>query len=213
MVLTGVTEYIPAGIVWVYPLKTILVGLLLIGFRHHFPEIYPKRREEPGQTGMVGGTLFFLSIFVGIIVFVIWILPDRLGIVIPSFSESSAFNPFDHFQSANWTAVWIGFRLLGAAIVVPVMEELFWRSFLIRYLIRVDFKKVAIGAFSWVSFGVTVALFGVEHHRWLVGMIAGVIYNLLLYRTKSVFACIVAHAVTNLVLGIYVLATQQWGYW
>jgi len=109
--------------------------------------------------------------------------------------------------------VWICFRMIGAIIVIPIMEELFWRSFLIRYLIDPGFKSVPIGKFSWLSLIATVVLFGVEHNQWLPGIIAGIIYTLLLYRTKSLFACIVAHSVTNLALGVYVLFTHQWIYW
>jgi CAAX prenyl protease-like protein len=93
------------------------------------------------------------------------------------------------------------------------MEELFWRSFLLRYLINPDFKKVPIGTFSLFSFVSTVVLFGLEHHRWLPGIIAGIIYTLLLYRKKELFDCILSHAITNLVLGIYVIMTHQWRYW
>ena len=101
----------------------------------------------------------------------------------------------------------------GAALVVPIFEELFWRSFLIRWIIDQDFKKVAIGQFTWISFVATVLLFGLEHNRWLVGLAAGAVYNGLLYQQKNLWPCIIAHAVTNLVLGIYVLQTGQWGFW
>jgi CAAX prenyl protease-like protein len=213
MVFTGLTGYVPAGMAWVYPLKTVVVGILLIGFWRFYPEIRSKAPDARAPAEITGIASFLLAVVVGFVVFAIWILPDRLGVVIPSFSESSVFNPYNQFQSTGWIICWIGFRLFGSSVVVPVMEELFWRSFLIRYLIEPDFKRVPIGAFSWLSFGVTVLLFGVEHHRWLVGIIAGIIYNLLLYRTKSIFACILAHAITNLVLGIYVLVAHQWGYW
>ncbi len=107
----------------------------------------------------------------------------------------------------------IGFRLAGASIVVPVMEELFWRSFLVRYLIDSDIKKVAIGQFTAMSCIVTIILFGMEHNFWLSGIIAGAVYTLLLYRTKSIAQCILSHAVTNFSLGIYVLNTGKWHFW
>ena len=211
--LTGLAGYLPAGVVWVYPLKTVLAGGLLIGFWRRYPEIRASAGDDLPSAGTTGLASLLLAIVVGVVVFVIWILPDRLGWVIPSLTESTEFNPYEHFQSTGQRVVWIGFRLLGTAVVVPAMEELFWRSFLIRYLIDPDFRQIPLGAFSWLSFGATVLLFGAEHHRWLVGIIAGVIYSLLLYRTKSIIACIVAHAVTNLVLGIYVLMAHQWTYW
>ncbi len=105
------------------------------------------------------------------------------------------------------------FRFLGAVIVVPIVEELFWRSFALRWIIDENFTTVPIGAFTWFSFLVIVLGFGFEHHRWLVGLAAGVIYNGLLYYKKDLSACVLAHAVTNLLLGVYVLLTQQWNFW
>jgi len=102
---------------------------------------------------------------------------------------------------------------VGASVVVAVMEEVFWRGFLLRWIVNQDFRKVPIGAFTWPSFLVTSALFAVEHPRWLVGLMAGVAYNLLLYRTRSLYACIVAHGVTNLVLALWVLHTGRWSFW
>ena len=70
-----------------------------------------------------------------------------------------------------------------------------------------------MGTFTWASFLTTSALFAVEHDRWLAGLIAGLAYNGLYYRTRSLNACIVAHGITNLGLGIYVLAGNQWRFW
>ena len=94
-------------------------------------------------------------------------------------------------------------RLMGAAVVVPVMEELFWRSFLMRYLINPDFRAVPMGSFAWFSFLGVAVLFGLEHHRVVVGFIAGVLYGGLLIRQKKLKWVILAHGVTNLGLGIY----------
>jgi CAAX prenyl protease-like protein len=104
-------------------------------------------------------------------------------------------------------------RLFGAVIVVPVMEELFWRSFLIRYLVTPTFTMVPLGTFTPLSFGATVVLFGLEHHLWLAGMLAGAAYNLILYKTRRLWPCILAHALTNLLLGIHVLRTGEWHWW
>ena len=95
----------------------------------------------------------------------------------------------------------------------PVMEELFWRSFLIRYVMSSDFRSIRLGAFSVGSFVVTVVLFGLEHQLWLAGMMAGAAYNVVLYRTGRIWPCILAHAVTNLILGGHVLMTGEWIWW
>lgn len=196
LLLTGLASWSPASIVWFYPIKTILVGALLFIFRRTYTEVKPK--------------VSLLAIVMGLLVFVLWVLPEGYY---PMLGRSKGFNPLDGFTSRSWLFIWISFRLIGAVVIVPIMEELFWRSFLLRYLINPSFKQVPIGAFSWLSFCGTVVLFGLEHHRWLPGIVAGVIYTLLLYRKKEMSDCILAHATTNLTLGIYVLVTHQWGYW
>ena len=108
---------------------------------------------------------------------------------------------------------WIGFRILGAGVVVAVMEELFWRGWILRWIVHPDWQEVPMGTFTWTSFLATTALFALEHHQWLVGLMAGAAYNLLLYRTKSLYACMVAHGVTNVALALYVLTTGEWGFW
>jgi len=107
----------------------------------------------------------------------------------------------------------IAVRLIGAAVVVPVMEELFRRFFLMRYLINPDFRSVPMGAFSWFSFLGVAILFGLKHQRVVVGIAVGLLYNLLLIRQKNLKGVILAHAVTNLGLGIYVVATASWMFW
>jgi len=196
LLLTGLTSWIPDGVVWLYPIKTVVVGAMLFMFRRTYTEVKPK--------------VSLLAIVAGLAVFVLWVLPEGYY---PTLGEPKGFNPLGEFTSRSWKFVWISFRLMGAVIVVPIMEELFWRSFLLRYLINPDFKKVPIGAFSWLSFCGTVVFFGVEHHRWLPGIVAGIIYTFLLYRKKELSDCILAHAITNLALGIYVLITHQWVYW
>ena len=180
---------------WLYPLKTVAVGAAILVFARRLPTLAPSSTA--------------LAAVAGVVVFGLWILPEGLY---PTLGTPRAVNPFDHLSGATaWT--WIGFRLLGASVVVAVMEEVFWRGFLLRWIIDQDFQKVAMGVFTWPSFLITSALFAVEHDRWLVGLVAGVAYNLLFYRTKSLYACVVAHGVTNLALGIYVLATGSWSYW
>ncbi len=177
-----------------YPIKTLIVAALLFYYRKAYNEITLK--------------FSWLAILVGIAVFIIWVVPEgwypQIG--------SSEFNPYAYGK--GWLAfMLILFRLLGAVIVVPIFEELFWRSFLLRWLIDEDFHSIPIGTFTWLSCGAIVLGFGFEHHRWLVGLLAGVLYNGLLYYKKDLSSCILAHAVTNLLLGIYVLQTQQWTFW
>ena len=82
-----------------------------------------------------------------------------------------------------------------------------------RYIIRADFDKVPVGVFTVASFCISAVLFGMEHNLWLAGIMAGAVYNLILYKTRSITQCIVAHGVTNGVLGIWVLITHAWQFW
>jgi CAAX prenyl protease-like protein len=123
-----------------------------------------------------------------------------------------SFEPFSlDSRAASWS--YILARVVGAVLVVPVMEELFWRGFLLRWLINPDFRSVPMGAFTPFSFWATVVLFGVEHEQWLAGMICGALLNGLLYRTKSLFACVIAHATANALLASWVLARADWKFW
>ena len=131
---------------------------------------------------------------------------------IAAFGETTLFDPFLIENATNRNLI-IFSRIFGAALVVPIMEELFWRSFMLRYIITADFATVKVGTFSLTSFIICAVLFGLEHNMFLAGIMAGSCYSLLLYWTKSIFQCILAHAVTNLVLGIYVLQSGYWKFW
>lgn len=194
LLLTELARWIPNSQLWLYPLKTVVAGVLLLWFRRTYSEI--KLEFSP------------LALGVGILVFALWV-PLYGGYLL--LSDPEIINPYELAGQA--ALPWIGIRLFGSSVVVPVMEELFWRSFLLRYLINPDFRQVPLGTFTWSSLAITAALFGVEHNQWFAGVVAGILYALLLYRTKSLFACILAHAVTNLLLGLYVLYTHQWQYW
>ena len=184
-----------------YPVKALSVALLLLIFRRRYDEISFKELRTP--------SVALAALAVGIGVFAFWI---RLDFPWATIGNPAGFDPtIIHDQVSRFFIT--ALRLLGAAVVVPVMEEIFWRSFLIRYIISPDFTKVPIGMFTWPSFFFTTLFFGLEHNLFFAGILAGIVYNLLLYRTRSLSSCIAAHAVTNLLLGVYVLNTAQWRFW
>ncbi len=187
-------------VLWLYPVKAITVLGCLVYFWRNYKEL--KGRPFGG-----GGEVA-LSLAVGVLVYMAWVRMDwpwaQLG-------ESSGYDPFRAGPVAG--PILAAIRLLGAAVVIPVTEELFWRSFLIRYMISPNFESVPLGTFTVGSFFATTVLFGVEHQLWLAGMIAGLAYNLLWCRTGRLWPCILAHSTTNLVLGIHVLLTDEWWWW
>jgi len=188
---------------WSYPVKTAVVLILLIYFRHQYDEL----RRRP----LLDRTQAALSLGIGLIVYAFWVRLDWSWAVQGEGGEARGYNPFMVPGAAGLALA--GIRLFGASAVVPVMEELFWRSFLLRYVISSKFESIPLGMFTPFSFGITVVLFGFEHDLWLAGMVAGAAYNGLLYYTKRLWSCVLAHGTTNLALGIHVLATGEWQWW
>lgn len=189
------------SLLYLYPLKALLVAAMLGWFWRDYVEI---SLADFKQVVFTGG-----SVLLGLLVFVLWIHMDW---DFATFGQSSGFNPY-LLEDDSQRLVIIASRLFGAVLVVPVMEELFWRSFLLRYTINADFMKVRIGTYSLGSLLICAVLFGLEHHLVLAGIMAGLAYSGLLYWTRSIAQCILAHAVTNLALGIYVLNTGAWQFW
>jgi hypothetical protein len=106
------------------------------------------------------------------------------------------------------------FRTLGCVAIVPLVEELFWRGWLGRWLVNSDFEKVSLGAYTRSAFWLSAFLFASEHGPyWEVGLLAGIAYNWWLMRTRNLADCVLAHAVTNACLSAHVLITGQWQYW
>lgn len=184
-----------------YPVKAGCTALALVYCLRLCPEISWRHLADYKSTA--------LAIFTGLLVFVLWINLDM------PWATLGNPEPFAHDAIPEGLAR-SGFlitRLLGAAIVVPLAEELFWRSWLIRAVDARDFQSVPIGKPSLVAFFAVNVLFALEHNLVLAGFVAGCLYTLLLYRTKSVTQCVLAHAVTNGVLGIWVMTTGNWAFW
>jgi CAAX prenyl protease-like protein len=151
------------------------------------------------------------SVALGLVVFALWVGIDT-ALPYPHLGTRTAFDPTS-LRGSFWGITFLVVRLYGLVLMVPVMEELFWRSFLLRYLTNPDFHKVPLGTFSALSLWVMVAASALAHPEWLVAIVASLAYALWLKRTKSLFGAVVAHAVTNAALGVYVLVTGNWQYW
>jgi CAAX prenyl protease-like protein len=185
---------------WLYPAKAGLVALALAVLWRHYSEL---------RTWGLSGLNLLLSVVVGVGVLVLWVNLDAGWMLMGDMGEG--FNPANEAGEIDWLLV--AFRIAGAALVVPLMEELFWRSFLQRWVQQPDFLALDPARVGLKALLIASALFAVEHVQWLAGLIAGLAYGWLYIRTRSLWSPILAHAVTNGGLGGYVVATGDWRFW
>jgi CAAX prenyl protease-like protein len=185
---------------WLYALQAGVAGLLLLAWRTRYTEL---------STAPASARALLLSAGAGLAVLALWIAPlpswTRMG------SPAAAFAPVDARDNVDWTLVAV--RALGAVIVVPVMEELFWRSFLMRWVDRRDFLQLPPASASLFAIGASSAVFALAHDRWFPGLVAGVVFARLYRRLGNLWYAIVAHAVCNLSLAVWVVGTRSWEYW
>jgi hypothetical protein len=183
---------------WIFPLQTILCGALVFHFRREY------------EFGKLRQLLFVFG--VGVIIFILWISPQAF---LSRPARVVGFDPsvFSNQPLPYWFTLL--FRFARLVIVVPLVEEIFWRGFLLRYLIDEKFSEVPFGKFSAFSFWAVSIAFALGHSMpdWIAAFITGMAYNAVAYRTKSLVACVLVHAVTNLLLGLWIMRTHQWGFW
>ena len=200
----AVDRFLPFGAEWNYAIRFALIFGLLI---------WLSRRVISWRFSSLAG-----SAVLGVVIFAIWVGPDLLW---PAYRQSWLFTnsivgaPKSSLPAGVKTsAMFILFRLLSSVVNVPILEELFWRGWLMRWLISKDFERVPLGAYQAQSFWLVATLFASEHGSyWDVGLITGVLLNWWMMRTKSLADCILAHAVTNACLAVYVVTRDQWQYW
>jgi CAAX prenyl protease-like protein len=204
MLFIGVAELLArlgwsaAELRWLYGLKVGAVVLVLAIFWRDYAELKTFRLPAPR-------VLFALA--AGVVVLVLWL---SLGAGWMTIGSSAGFDPTSAGR-IDWPLVAV--RIAGAALVVPIMEELFWRSFLLRWLDTPAFDSVDPSQVSIKSALITSVLFGFEHNLWLAGIVAGLAYSALYMRHRTIWSPILAHAVTNGLLGVWVVTTGSWSYW
>jgi CAAX prenyl protease-like protein len=188
---------------WLYPLRFLLVSLAIWIFSRRYISL------RPGYPLASAG--------IGILVFVIWIAPDllfgyRAHWLFRNVFVGSAVSTASPALRHNLLFIFL--RVTSTSLLVPLLEELFWRGWLMRFLIRRDFLKVPLGTYDISAFWLVAILFASEHGPyWDVGLAAGLIYNWWIVRTRNLADCFLAHGVTNALLALYVLAADQWQYW
>lgn len=166
--------------------KFIVVGAVVLYYRKDY-KIKLKLSSGP--------------FFWGLLIFILWV-------ALSEFFASSNVSSYE--PSSVYVII---FKLLTGVILAPLIEEFFTRSYLIRVLIRENWRKVPIGQFTWFSFIVTVLFFGFSHDMKLSGLVSGLILNAVLYWYRRVDECVMSHAWANLLLGIFVIINGEWFYW
>ncbi len=186
---------------WVYGVGVLLVGSTLWCFRREYGELAAQMRPSGGE--------MLLAVAVGVVVFGLWIVLDapwmKLG------QATANFVPLDADGRIDWLLVTT--RFVGAALLVPVMEELFWRSFLMRWLERAQFETLPPQRVGVKAVMLSTFVFTLAHTLWLAAVIAGLAYAWLYVRTGKLWVPIVSHATTNGALGTWVVATGNWTFW
>lgn len=184
---------------WLYALQIGCVVLALAWFRHEYHELL----DTPWR-----GVQVLFAVFIGTLVFVLWISLDADWMTL---GKSAGFDPSRSDGQWHWGLIAV--RLVGASVVVPVMEELFWRSFVMRWMAAPNFLRVEPARVGLRALLISSLAFGFEHHLWLAGIVAGIAYGLLYSRTGNLWTAVIAHAVTNAVLGAWILYTRAWHFW
>jgi CAAX prenyl protease-like protein len=195
-------EALPAGWDgrWLYAVQIGAVIVALAWFARAYEEL-----RRPGLSWRDA----LEAVVVGVAVFALWINLDFSWAMLAE--PGAGFDPRTASGGIDWALVSV--RIFGAAVVVPIMEELFWRSFVMRWTDRPDFLRSSPAATSGRALVVTAILFGIEHNLWLAGILAGLAYGGLYLRSEKLWSPILAHAVTNLLLGLWVVATASWSFW
>ncbi len=191
---------------WFYAVKT-LIGIALIAW------MWSRVKEMRWR-------MSWEACGVGLACFLIWVGLDgvipRLGALLGDAAEEKPWqwNPFEFFTdhpALAWT--FVGIRVLGSTLIVPPLEEVFYRSAVYRYWVAPNIESVPLNRFHFKAFCATSILFGVVHQEWLAGIFCGAAFQWLVLRKGHLGDAMTAHAITNALLGLYVVWTDSWQFW
>lgn len=200
LVLTSAQAWFgEAGRYWFYFAKT-LVGAWLIWVMRPFVK-------------EMRWAISWEAVAVGVLVCVLWVGLDPY--YPPLAKAGDPWNPNDFFGQGSLLAwFFVLVRLLGSSIVVPPLEEVFYRSFVYRYVAKPGFEKVPLNHFGWTPLLVTAGLFGLVHPtQWLAGCLCGLAYQWLVIRKNRLGDAMTAHAITNFLLALWVVFRPAWQFW
>lgn len=201
----------PAAYSLVYTAKIALtlaaMALVLPGYRQF--------RRPPGLPAVLVGAA-------GIIVWVgLWHLSGWLGLThlldqLLGYGQRPAFDPLQQLAaSPAWARTFLAIRFFGLVAIVPVIEEFFLRGFLMPLVVDQDWRKVPFGTVNAAAVAVSIVLPMLWHQpgEFLAAAAWFGMVTWLMVRTRNPWDCVLAHAATNLLLGIYVVSRQQWALW
>jgi CAAX prenyl protease-like protein len=156
------------------------------------------------------------AVVAGVAVFLLWVGLDGRYPPLPflGIEREATFNPLGSYGNGAALAwIFIAVRIFGSSIVVPMLEEVFYRSFLYRVLIKSDFLDVPLSSFNLAAFLIIGAGFGIAHFEWLPGILCAFIYQGLVIRKGRLGDAITAHAITNFLLGVWVVYRSAYQFW
>jgi len=185
-----------AATYWFYFIKTMVGAWLILEIRPYVMELRWAMSWE--------------AIVVGIAIFAIWVGLDPWY---PQWFHTGATgNPGDVFGTGQaWFFIIV--HLAGMTLVVPPIEEVFFRSFLYRYLATKDFLAIPLNRFLPVPFFSTAIIFGLSHNEWLAGILCGATFQWLVLRKNRLGDAMTAHAITNFLLGLWIVWRHDWHFW
>lgn len=187
---------------WLYAVRIAAVLAVLAYYWNDYHELHRFARPEWAQT--------ILAVVVGILVLLVWIPLDHGWVTLGGAGKG--FVPLaPDGVSLDWAMIAV--RIGGAALVVPVMEELFWRSFVQRWIDQSAFLALDPRRGSTRALLICALAFGFEHGQWLAGILAGLAFGWLYRYTGRLWPAVLAHGVTNGLLGCWVIYTGQWHFW
>jgi CAAX prenyl protease-like protein len=203
--IMGIEKGMGLPTMWMYPLRVVATLAVLLAVSRVPLAVRPSRP--------------LVSSLLGALVFLLWVGPDvvfgpgyrHFWLFQNSITGAAASSVPIVLTHSFW---FLALRTASCALLVPPVEELFWRGWAMRWVIESDFERIPLGAYHALAFWLVALMFAAEHGPyWEVGLATGIIYNWWMVRTRNVTDCIIAHAVTNGLLSAHILITHQFQYW
>lgn len=203
---------------WIYALKTVLGAWILFLVLPYVAEVKWKLTWEAVVVGVAVCALWIgLDPYYPRLDELFQIVGQKFGFQLspPKSSRvADLWNPFVQYgTSVNLARFFVVIRIVGSTLIVPPVEELFYRSFLYRYIIKADFRSVPLRQFNLRAFIITSAVFGLSHGEWLAGILCGFAYQGLVCYKNRLDDAIAAHAITNFLLGVWIIWKGAWQFW